>query len=202
MQHTLEEFLRALRAADVKVSPAEAIDAARTVSAVGYADRELFKDALCATLAKSKDEVVRFDESVETFFARDQFQPARHRRRRRRRSPTASEASVSGRCRPRASPSRRRPAQQQQAASPGEDPRGFVGRRDLVAAFFNCRRLTAAKAGTARGRRAARPRRALRNRRWPRCCCKVMPPPSLKPWRPPPAAPASPRSDSPPSAAA
>ena len=53
MQHTLEEFLRALRAADVKVSPAEAIDAARTVSAVGYADRELFKDALCATLAKS-----------------------------------------------------------------------------------------------------------------------------------------------------
>ncbi len=73
MQHTLEEFLRALRAADVKVSPAEAIDAARTVSAVGYADRELFKDALCATLAKSKDEVVRFDQTFETFFARDQF---------------------------------------------------------------------------------------------------------------------------------
>ncbi len=35
-------------AADVKVSPAEAIDAARTISLVGYADRELFKDALCA----------------------------------------------------------------------------------------------------------------------------------------------------------
>ena len=67
MQHTLEEFLRALRAADVKVSPAEAIDAARTVSAVGYADRELFKDALCATLAKSRDEVTRFDETFETF---------------------------------------------------------------------------------------------------------------------------------------
>jgi uncharacterized protein with von Willebrand factor type A (vWA) domain len=70
MQHTLEEFLRALRAADVKVSPAEAIDAARTVAAVGYADRELFKDALCATLAKSKDEVVRFDQAFETFFTR------------------------------------------------------------------------------------------------------------------------------------
>ncbi|HEY3949646.1 VWA domain-containing protein [Phenylobacterium sp.] len=73
MQHTLEEFLRALRAADVKVSPVEAIDAARTAAVVGYADRELFKDALCATLAKSKDEVVRFDETFETFFARDSF---------------------------------------------------------------------------------------------------------------------------------
>ncbi|HLZ73948.1 vWA domain-containing protein [Phenylobacterium sp.] len=73
MQHTLEEFLRALRAADVKVSPAEAIDAARTVAAVGYADRELFKDALCATLAKSREEVGRFDETFETFFTRDSF---------------------------------------------------------------------------------------------------------------------------------
>lgn len=73
MQHTLEEFLRALRAADVRVSPAEAIDAARTAAAVGYADRELFKDALCATLAKSRDEVVRFDETFETFFTRDPF---------------------------------------------------------------------------------------------------------------------------------
>jgi uncharacterized protein len=71
VQHTLEEFLRALRAADVKVSPAEAIDAARTAASVGYADRELFKDALCATLAKSKDEVARFDETFETFFRRD-----------------------------------------------------------------------------------------------------------------------------------
>jgi hypothetical protein len=70
MQHTLEEFLRALRAADVKVSPAEAIDAARTAAAVGYADRELFKDALCATLAKSREEVIRFDATFETFFAR------------------------------------------------------------------------------------------------------------------------------------
>ncbi|HXA41030.1 MAG TPA: VWA domain-containing protein [Phenylobacterium sp.] len=70
MQHTLEEFLRALRAADVKVSPAEAIDAARTAATVGYADRELFKDALCATLAKSREEVARFDATFETFFAR------------------------------------------------------------------------------------------------------------------------------------
>ena len=37
----------------------------------GFADRTLFKDALCATLAKSADEVGRFDTVFETFFARD-----------------------------------------------------------------------------------------------------------------------------------
>jgi hypothetical protein len=76
MQHTLEEFIRALRAADVRVSPAEAIDAARAIAVTGYADRELFKDALCVSLAKSPDEVVRFDQIFETFFTRDRLSPA------------------------------------------------------------------------------------------------------------------------------
>jgi uncharacterized protein with von Willebrand factor type A (vWA) domain len=75
MQHTLEEFIRALRAADVRVSPAEAIDAARALAVTGYADRQLFKDALCVTLAKSPDEVVRFDRAFETFFTRDRLRP-------------------------------------------------------------------------------------------------------------------------------
>jgi len=74
MQGAMEDFLRALRAADVKVSPVEAIDAHLTVAMVGFADRELFKDALCATLAKTADEVDRFDETFETFFARETFQ--------------------------------------------------------------------------------------------------------------------------------
>ena len=71
MQHTLEQFFRALRAADVKVSPAEAIDASRAVAVTGYGDRDLFKDSLCATLAKSADEVATFDAVFDTFFARD-----------------------------------------------------------------------------------------------------------------------------------
>lgn len=71
MQHTLEQFFRALRAAEVRVSPAEAIDATRAVAVTGFTDRTLFKDALCATLAKSADEVTRFDEVFDTFFARD-----------------------------------------------------------------------------------------------------------------------------------
>ncbi|WP_332765461.1 VWA domain-containing protein [Phenylobacterium sp.] len=76
MQDAMEDFFRALRAADVKVSPAEAIDAHRTVATVGFSDRELFKDALCATLAKTADEVVRFDDVFDTFFARDALTPA------------------------------------------------------------------------------------------------------------------------------
>jgi hypothetical protein len=71
MQHTLEQFFRALRAADVRVSPAEAIDASRAVAVTGYGDRTLFRDALCSTLAKSAEEVDRFETVFETFFARD-----------------------------------------------------------------------------------------------------------------------------------
>lgn len=67
----MEDFLRALRAVDVKVSPVEAIDAHRTVELVGFGDRQLFKDALCATLAKSAEEVEKFDAAFDTFFARD-----------------------------------------------------------------------------------------------------------------------------------
>ena len=73
MQQTLENFFRALRSMEVRVSPAEAIDAHCTVDTVGYADRTLLKDALCAALAKSEEEVERFDEAFEIFFARDEF---------------------------------------------------------------------------------------------------------------------------------
>jgi len=73
MQRTLESFLRALRSVDVRVSPAEAIDAHRAAEVAGFSDRELFKDALCATLAKTADEVQRFDVCFDTFFRRDEF---------------------------------------------------------------------------------------------------------------------------------
>ncbi len=69
----MEDFLRALRAVDVKVSPVEAIDAHRTVALVGFSDRQLFKDALCATLAKSAEEVAKFDATFDTFFKRSAF---------------------------------------------------------------------------------------------------------------------------------
>ena len=73
MQQTLENFLRALRAMDVRVSPAEAIDAHCTVDSVGYSDRTLLKDSLCIALAKSEEEVERVDECFDIFFTRDEF---------------------------------------------------------------------------------------------------------------------------------
>lgn len=76
MQGALEDFLRALRAMEVRVSPAEAIDAHMAVAAVGYGDRELLKDALCVTLAKSEDEVERFEAAFDTFFTREEFKGA------------------------------------------------------------------------------------------------------------------------------
>ena len=73
MQETLEDFFRALRAADIPVSPAEAIDAHRAVDSVGYGDRVLLKDALCVALAKSADESRRFDDCFDLFFRREEF---------------------------------------------------------------------------------------------------------------------------------
>ncbi|HXV01404.1 MAG TPA: VWA domain-containing protein [Caulobacteraceae bacterium] len=70
MHRTLEDFVRALRANEVQVSPAEAIDAHRAVAAVGFAERTLLKDALAVTLAKNAEEVTRFDACFETFFTR------------------------------------------------------------------------------------------------------------------------------------
>jgi uncharacterized protein len=70
MQHTLEAFLRALRAHEVRVSPAEAIDAHRAAAQIGFGDRALLRDALCVALAKSAEEVDRFEACFDTFFAR------------------------------------------------------------------------------------------------------------------------------------
>ena len=59
----------------MRVSPAEAIDAHRALIEIGYGDRTLVRDALCITLAKTEDEVARFDEVFDAFFARDTFRP-------------------------------------------------------------------------------------------------------------------------------
>lgn len=76
VQATVEEFVKALRASEIRVSPAEVIDAHRALMEIGYADRALVKDALCVTLAKSEEEVFRFEECFDAFFSRDSFRDA------------------------------------------------------------------------------------------------------------------------------
>ncbi|MEL6567113.1 MAG: VWA domain-containing protein [Pseudomonadota bacterium] len=69
---TLTDFIRALRSADVAVSPAEAIDAAGALSVVGYADKDVLKSALRPALAKSADEDAAFDRLFDLYFSRSE----------------------------------------------------------------------------------------------------------------------------------
>jgi uncharacterized protein with von Willebrand factor type A (vWA) domain len=65
----LSNFIKALRAADVRVSTAETIDAAGALEIIGFEERTLLKDALSQVLAKSVDDKQRFDDCFETFFS-------------------------------------------------------------------------------------------------------------------------------------
>jgi uncharacterized protein with von Willebrand factor type A (vWA) domain len=69
----LGDFIRALRAADVRVSTSESIDAGNVVDLVGFGNRDVLRDGLSHVLAKSEDEKRAFRETFDRFFAFDQF---------------------------------------------------------------------------------------------------------------------------------
>jgi uncharacterized protein with von Willebrand factor type A (vWA) domain len=68
----LSDFIRALRASDVRVSTGEAIDAAGAMKLVGFEDRVLLRDTLGLVLAKSPDEKETHDHLFDLFFRREQ----------------------------------------------------------------------------------------------------------------------------------
>ena len=68
MEQTLISFISALRNADVRVSPAETLDAFAATNLVGYAERDALKRALSLTLPKTPDEKARFDQCFDRFF--------------------------------------------------------------------------------------------------------------------------------------
>jgi len=68
MDITLARFVAALRRAELRVSPAETLDALAVVNHVGLADPILLRDALALTLAKSREEKTRFSECFARFF--------------------------------------------------------------------------------------------------------------------------------------
>ena len=72
-ERTLTDFIRALRSADVPVSPAEAIDAASALTVIGYGDRSLMKRGLRSVLAKSETDAATYDRLFELFFAPPQI---------------------------------------------------------------------------------------------------------------------------------
>ncbi|HUD51842.1 vWA domain-containing protein [Parvibaculum sp.] len=73
MTEVLGDFIRALRAADIRVSTSESIDAGNVVDLVGLGEREILRHALSQVLAKSEDEKQAFRETFDRFFAFDQF---------------------------------------------------------------------------------------------------------------------------------
>tara|TARA_R110000868_G_scaffold122470_2_gene324640 strand:- start:3755 stop:5212 length:1458 start_codon:yes stop_codon:yes gene_type:complete len=73
MTEVLGDFIRALRAADVRVSTSESIDAGNVLDLVGFADRMMLRDGLGQVLAKSEYEKEAFRDTFDRFFAFDQF---------------------------------------------------------------------------------------------------------------------------------
>ena len=66
---TWTRFMRALRAAEVRVSSGETLEALRVVDLLGWQAKGTLKTALSLTLAKSLDEKERFDACFDRFFA-------------------------------------------------------------------------------------------------------------------------------------
>jgi len=71
MQSNLVSFIQVLRTHDVRVSPAESLDAIDVATVLGYSDRSLLRDGLAMTLAKTPEEEVIFLQCFERFFSAD-----------------------------------------------------------------------------------------------------------------------------------
>lgn len=68
MQRPLLDFIRVLRSHDLRISPAETLDALGAVDALGYDDRERLRSGLAATLAKSQRDEESFHLLFDRFF--------------------------------------------------------------------------------------------------------------------------------------
>ena len=68
MQSNLVNFIQVLRTHEVRVSPAETLDAVGVAATLGYHDRSLLRDGLAMTLAKTPEEEVIFLECFDRFF--------------------------------------------------------------------------------------------------------------------------------------
>lgn len=68
MEDRIVAFVKALRAAGVRVSLAESLDSFNAIEHLGITDRQLFHDALLATMVKDASGVPSFEELFPLFF--------------------------------------------------------------------------------------------------------------------------------------
>lgn len=73
MEKTIENFVGALRRADVPVSPAETLDAMAALEIVGFNDKTLFQNTLSIIFAKTPEEKAQFDLCFDRFFSFDKL---------------------------------------------------------------------------------------------------------------------------------
>ncbi len=69
MQKKILEFTNILRKSGIRVSTAEAIDAFEALEQLSIDDREIFRDALRATMVKRGEEVPTYDELFELYWS-------------------------------------------------------------------------------------------------------------------------------------
>ncbi|MDX1735700.1 MAG: VWA domain-containing protein [Halioglobus sp.] len=69
MPSNLVSFIQVLRTHDVRVSPAESLDAVDVAATLGYGDRTLLRDGLAMTLAKTPEEEAIFTQCFDRFFS-------------------------------------------------------------------------------------------------------------------------------------
>jgi len=70
MQSRLVSFIQVLRSHDVRISPAETLDAMEVARILGFGHRESLRDGLSMALAKTNDEKATFTACFEEFFSR------------------------------------------------------------------------------------------------------------------------------------
>ncbi len=69
MQKKILEFTNILRKSGIRVSTAEAIDAFEALDELSIDDREIFRDALRATMVKRGEEIPTYDELFELYWS-------------------------------------------------------------------------------------------------------------------------------------
>ena len=68
LRDTLVDFVKVLRTSDVKVSPAETLDAMEALDLVGFEDRQFLKNSLSLVLSKNPEEKDSYETCFEKFF--------------------------------------------------------------------------------------------------------------------------------------
>lgn len=71
MDKVLANFIRVLRNAEMRISPAETLDALRTAELVGLENRALLKTSLGLVLPKTADDKLTYERCFDKFFAMD-----------------------------------------------------------------------------------------------------------------------------------